>query len=110
MKVKDPIESCGGMTQEHEYLGHFKNSKHLIRGHNTDLMGQRQKKIYEESTGASIDDSEVKPQRGPEGYQGVTTGPKGPGNSKSGFITEQIKKGKDQETARRMADQIYGKD
>jgi len=110
MKVKDPTESCGGMTKEHSYIGHFKNPEHLNRGHNTDPMGFKQKEAYKEATGGSIDDSEVKEQRGPSGYQGVTTGPKGPGSSKSGFISEQIKKGKDETTAKRMADQIFGKD
>ncbi len=105
MKVKEPSD-CG-LTKEHDYLGHFKNPVHLNRGHNTDLMGLKQKKIYEEATGASIDDSET-PQ--PTTSQGVTTGPKGPGPSKPGFIAEQLKRGKDQATAQRMADQIYGKD
>lgn len=36
MKYKDPIESCGGVTKEHGYLGHFSKSKHLSRGHNSE--------------------------------------------------------------------------
>jgi hypothetical protein len=73
-------------------------------------MGIRDRNAYKEAVGASIDASEptAEPERVP-GYQGVTAGPKGPGSSKAGFIAEQIRKGKDEATARRMADQIFGR-
>jgi hypothetical protein len=74
-----------------------------------DPMGMAQKNAYREAIGASIDASELRGSpRGPEGYQGVTTGPKGPGPSKAAFIAEQISKGKSAATAQMMADQIYG--
>ena len=74
-----------------------------------DPMGIAQKNAYKEAVGASIDASEPQEQRGPAGYQGVGTGPKGPGSSKSAFIADQLRRGKDQATAQRMADQIFGK-
>ena len=74
-----------------------------------DPMGMAQKNAYKQAVGASIDASEAPEQRGPAGYQGVTTGPKGPGSSKSGFIADQVRRGKDRATAQRMADQIFGK-
>ena len=75
-----------------------------------DPMGVGAKNAYKQAVGASIDASESQEQeRGPAGYQGVTTGPKGPGASKSAFIAEQLRRGKDQATAQRMADQIFGK-
>lgn len=74
-----------------------------------DPMGMAQKNAYRDAIGASIDASEQPQQRGPAGYQGVTTGPKGPGNNKDAFIREQLGKGKDRATAQRMADQIFGK-
>lgn len=83
-------------------------------------MGIRDRNAYKDATGATIDDTE---EMDPEtlahinasreaierSYQGVTKGPQGPGASKAGFIAEQLRKGKDQTTAQRMADQIYGK-
>jgi hypothetical protein len=73
-----------------------------------DPMGMAQKNAYRLATGASIDASEKAEDRGPAGYQGVTAGPKGPGVDKSAFIADQLRRGKDQATAKRMADQIFG--
>lgn len=73
-----------------------------------DPMGARAKNAYKTAVGASIDATEGEETRGPAGYQGVTTGPKGPGSDKSAFIAEQVRRGKDQATAQRMADQIFG--
>lgn len=73
-----------------------------------DPMGMREKNAYTKAVGATLDATEPSDQRGPAGYQGVTTGPKGPGTSKAAFIAEQIAKGKDAATAQRMADQIFG--
>lgn len=38
MKVKNETESCGGLTKEHSYLGHFTKSHNISRGHNSDPM------------------------------------------------------------------------
>jgi hypothetical protein len=75
---------------------------------NMDAMGIAQKNAYKTATGASIDASEKPEERGPAGYQGVTTGPKGPGVDKAAFIADQLRRGKDQASAQRMADQIFG--
>lgn len=69
-------------------------------------MGIKDRNAYKEATGASIDASEMPEERAD---QGVTKGPQGPGAVKAAFMAEQLRKGKDQATAQRMADQIYGK-
>ena len=74
-----------------------------------DPMGMAAKNAYKQAIGTSIDASEPNEQRGPVGYQGVTAGPKGPGTSKAAFIADELAKGKDEPTTRRMADQIFGK-
>ena len=33
--MKTPAQTCGPMTEAHEYLGHFKNAENLNKGHNT---------------------------------------------------------------------------
>jgi hypothetical protein len=71
-------------------------------------MGIRDRNAYKDAVGASIDASEEAPEV-ERSSQGVTAGPKGPGSSKAGFIAEQIRRGKDEATARRMADQIFGR-
>jgi hypothetical protein len=83
-----------------------------------DAMGMAQKKAYKDAVGASVDADELDQNTLDNinassdainrSYQGVTTGPTGPGTNKSAFIAEQLKKGKDQATAKRMADQIFG--
>lgn len=76
-----------------------------------DAMGIAQKNAYKAATGASIDASDQPEARGPAGYQGVTTGPAGPGPRKSAFIEAETKKGQhDPATIKRMADQIFGPD
>jgi hypothetical protein len=98
-----------GIGKNHRYLGHFAKPMHINRGHNSDPMGLADKTEYKNATGASIDATETPAPRGPASYQGVTTGPKGPGRSKSEFIEEQVRRGKDRATAQRMGDQIFGK-
>jgi len=38
MKVKDEVETCGPLSKEHGYLGHFKKSENLQKGHNNNEM------------------------------------------------------------------------
>jgi len=71
-------------------------------------LGMRDRNAYKDAVGASIDASEDEPVT-ERSNQGVTTGPKGPGSSKAGFIAEQLRKGKDEATAKRMAEQIFGR-
>jgi hypothetical protein len=90
----------------------------VLVGPSSDPMGMAQKKAYKDAVGASVDADELDQNTLDNinassdainrSYQGVTTGPKGPGTSKAAFIAEQLKKGKDQATAKRMADQIFG--
>jgi hypothetical protein len=68
MKIKDEIQTCGGMTKEHAYLGHFTKAHNISRGHNSDPMPED--KTPQRNILINSDPTQKRSQKIPNVYRG----------------------------------------